>query len=831
MFERLKKSSSAAKVILVVVAVVILIGTGILIGWLTTGNNRSTQQANNPPTTATPRRAITPLPTQAYSRPGFSYELVQPSAGLPTPNLKDPATLLRAGNILLNNGQLNEAINQFREIISAYPENKEAPFAMLGLGRAFEENNRWQDAADTYQKFLTQYPNSPDRRLAYFGLGTARKTLGQCQPAITSFQQYQKETSLLDGYVNFEIAECYTRLQSLDQAINHYQKTAGDLNGGSNLLRATALDRIGDYYANANNPTQAINAYNRILEFAKVPDYRAGVYLKIARNHIKANQAEQGYNVYNVLADQYMTTPSGIAAIQALVTANPNTVNDYLKGYLAFSQGNYTLAQESFYKFIGRLDPAQPVPAPAATMTKDQKEKSARARYYIGLSWERLKDVPKAVAEYKELQNWLPGTAAAEEGLWQAGSALRRQEGKEAEAYDVFGALVAAYPNNIYTERALFAQFQMALILNKVPEAVTLTENFDKRWTNSYRRDEMYYKLGKAHEAANNPTAAKAAFAKLLDSSIDGYYSARAIDNANKIDPNSPKASSPTTHPSVFDPNSFTATAADDRKALETWLIGWTGSPSTTLDTARTAVWADAGVQRSLELRRLGWLPQSEREAQEATERFVSKPLELYNLSLIYSEQLEFYYSIEAAKSLYRLYQQKTPTAGLRATPVLLQKLVYPLAYNDVVLEFSQKYQLDPLLLLGYIKQESAFDPTAVSSAEARGLTQVIPSTARAIASELGKKEFDVNQLLLPYTAIEFGSFYFAQRLKEFKGNPFKALGAYNGGSGNVYRWVKDFPPEKNFDDFVENIDFPETREYIKIVYSNYYGYRRIYGK
>lgn len=828
-----KKLNTVAQVVIFVVTAVAMLAVGVLIGWLTTSNNRApqTNQTIFAQTTTTPRAPVTPIATQPYSRSGFSYELVQPSVSLPTPNVKDPATLLQAANTLLNNGQLNLAIFQFREIVSAYPQSREAPLAMLGLGRALEEDSRWQDALDTYQVFLNQYPNHSDKRLAYFGLGVARKVGGQCQQAISHFQQYQKETSLLNGYINFEIAECQTTLKNSEQAMTYYRRVADDLDGGSNLLRANALDRMGDYYASTNNANEAVGAYNRILDFAKVYDYRANIYLKIARVYAKANQNEQANTIYNVLADQYLTTPAGATAVQALVNANPNTVDDYLKGYLAFTQGNFAQAQESFNKFIGRSEPEQSVPAPAPNLNAPQKERLARARYYIGLSWERLKDVTKAVGEYKALQGWLPGTFAAEEGLWQAASALRRQEGKEAEAYEAFVALTTAYPNGIYAERATFAQFQLAVTLNKLSEAAFLADAFDKRWATGYRRDEMYYKLGKAYETANNATAAKTTLQKAADSSVDGYYSARALEALNKIDPNSSKVSAPNSHPSVYDPSKFSASAAADRKAMDEWLVNWTGIPSTAFEKAQAAVWGDAGVQRSLELRRLGRFGQAEREAMEALDRFNSKPVELYYMALIFNEQLEFYYSIEASKALLRLYQQKIPTAGLRSTPLLLQKLIYPLAYNDIVLEFSQKYKFDPLLLLAYIKQESAFDPTAVSSANATGLTQVIPSTARAIANELGKKEFDQSDLFQPYTAIEFGSFYFSERLKEFKGNPYKALGAYNGGSGNVYRWVAKFPPEKNFDDFVENIDFPETREYIKIVYSNYYEYRRIYSK
>jgi soluble lytic murein transglycosylase len=128
------------------------------------------------------------------------------------------------------------------------------------------------------------------------------------------------------------------------------------------------------------------------------------------------------------------------------------------------------------------------------------------------------------------------------------------------------------------------------------------------------------------------------------------------------------------------------------------------------------------------------------------------------------------------------------------------------------------------------IKQESSFDAAAGSSAGARGLTQVIPSTGAAIASNLGKPSFNASDLFLPYTSIEFGAYYLANRMHDYNNEVCQALAAYNGGAGNVTKWATAHPPSLNLDDFVENIQFGETREYVKIVYTNYAVYRQIYA-
>jgi soluble lytic murein transglycosylase len=127
------------------------------------------------------------------------------------------------------------------------------------------------------------------------------------------------------------------------------------------------------------------------------------------------------------------------------------------------------------------------------------------------------------------------------------------------------------------------------------------------------------------------------------------------------------------------------------------------------------------------------------------------------------------------------------------------------------------------------IKQESAFDPDATSSAEARGLTQVIPDTGKGIASALKISGFTVEDLYRPHLSVEFGVFYLDNQLDNFKGNPYIALSAYNGGPSNAANWSKANPPENGFDIFVDGISFRETRQYVRIVYTNYAVYRQLY--
>lgn len=138
------------------------------------------------------------------------------------------------------------------------------------------------------------------------------------------------------------------------------------------------------------------------------------------------------------------------------------------------------------------------------------------------------------------------------------------------------------------------------------------------------------------------------------------------------------------------------------------------------------------------------------------------------------------------------------------------------------------EFGLDPSLLFALIREESLFDPKAVSSAGAIGLTQVIPRTGRRIADELGHPDFGAGDLHNPGKSIQYGSFYLSQLVEEFEGRIDLALAAYNAGPHNVKRWIGgDSDPEREW--FVESIPFWETRAYVKRVLSSLWVYSFLY--
>jgi soluble lytic murein transglycosylase len=173
-----------------------------------------------------------------------------------------------------------------------------------------------------------------------------------------------------------------------------------------------------------------------------------------------------------------------------------------------------------------------------------------------------------------------------------------------------------------------------------------------------------------------------------------------------------------------------------------------------------------------------------------------------------------------AARHLWgAVYSQRAPEA---------LALMYPRAFRASVEAWSEQHGLEPALAWAIMRRESAFASDVTSAADARGLMQIIPPTARAIARELGVPAPDPAELYAPDTNVRFGTWYL-RALLERLGHPTLVAGAYNGGPSAVARWARE-RGELPLDQWIEEIPFKETRGYVKQVTADLFIYRQLYG-
>lgn len=152
----------------------------------------------------------------------------------------------------------------------------------------------------------------------------------------------------------------------------------------------------------------------------------------------------------------------------------------------------------------------------------------------------------------------------------------------------------------------------------------------------------------------------------------------------------------------------------------------------------------------------------------------------------------------------------------------------YPFPYLKEIETWSQKRQLNPLLVTALIRQESRFETKVRSTAGATGLMQVLPSTAQWIAPQI---KFDTKKIDLqnPNNNIMFGTWYLDHTHQQYGNNSLLAIASYNAGPGNVSKWLPTLPNEDP-DEFVESIPFDETKNYVRQVFGNYWNYLRLYN-
>jgi soluble lytic murein transglycosylase len=154
---------------------------------------------------------------------------------------------------------------------------------------------------------------------------------------------------------------------------------------------------------------------------------------------------------------------------------------------------------------------------------------------------------------------------------------------------------------------------------------------------------------------------------------------------------------------------------------------------------------------------------------------------------------------------------------------------LFPKAYWSDLKRSAATNGLDPYLVASLIRQESEFNPNAVSRANAVGLMQLLPKTGKAVARQVKLKRYSASQLYTPAVNLQLGTRYFRGMVDKFGGSFEYALAAYNAGSDRVEEWLGQ-GKYRDPQEFVESIPFTETREYVQAILRNASVYKQLYG-
>jgi soluble lytic murein transglycosylase len=400
------------------------------------------------------------------------------------------------------------------------------------------------------------------------------------------------------------------------------------------------------------------------------------------------------------------------------------------------------------------------------------------------------------------------GDALAPRALFTA--ATWRWNADDDGALDLFRELTRRFPTSAQAVDAYYAIARIQQENGHHAQALATYEELVRRYPRATVADDARWRGAWVRYLAGQYAAAERAFAGLAASRSANvrvaaeYWRARTLERLGRDD----AARERYARVAEEYATSYYAELADTHlgRAPES-----AEEPIAPAPTPFPAGLAGPHAERARALQTLGLLRLARREVDAA--RDAGAPSELV---------LEAYEAVGAPGPAIRLARAAAPD-DVSAT-------LYPLGYWDLVLPAARSRGLDPLLVAALIRQESLYDPEAVSPANARGLMQLLPSTARRVATTLGTPPPPNTQALHhPPLNVELGTALLASLLEQYGGSRVKALAAYNAGEDAVAKWERRYAG-RDSDEFVELISYRETRDYVKAVLSNYRRYRQLYA-
>jgi len=407
---------------------------------------------------------------------------------------------------------------------------------------------------------------------------------------------------------------------------------------------------------------------------------------------------------------------------------------------------------------------------------------------------------------------------------------LARDDGDTATVQSIDSQMETRFPSSPWLDEALYSTGNMFLLLKDYPNAITYYGEVARRFPTSkyapsahWRTGWLNYRLGQYNEAArlfdeqirfyaggkeipsalywrariyedqeHRPSTAAAYYKTILRVYPHYYYAMLAQDRLDKL-------------------GSVTADSIAALDALQPEPIPELSDdvPEDDPHVVKARLLANAGLNEYIA---------PEIQAADGSDEWGA-----FAEADIYAAGGEAWKAMRLLKRAIPFYT----SAPIEAIPVAYWRILFPETYWTDIKADAEKNGLDPYMVASLIRQETEFNPGAVSNKSAYGLMQLLPSVGRAMAREEGIRHFETSELLNPATNIRLGTLYLRQMLEKFNNQPEYAFAAYNAGDDRVTDW-QSIGNYHGMDEFVESIPFTETREYVQAILRNEQIYREL---
>ena len=704
----------------------------------------------------------------------------------------------------------------------------ERPALELGLARAHLGAGDHVAAIALLAQVITSTARLEEQAQALGLLAGAYEELGEWQAAIDTFGRYLTLDDAAEPYVRWHMAAAYEHLGEVAQAVTQLEVL--DLRDLPPSVQAEMLEKMSELHERLGAYDRALEDYAEILAISSYANYRALILQKGGATLRAAGEQDQAIARFQQVLEEYSESPAAYLALLALDDLQAADLDDLQRGLILYQAGQYQDSLRALQRYASAASPVD----------------TARVHYYIGRDHEKLGQYPQAFEAYDVIirghpkhelagDAWMakaraaaayggdpsglyhefwrlyPDHVRAPEALWRAGNALQA-DGAWEQASEFYHTLGGRYPDSEYAPEALFREGLAAYARRDMIAALAIwRDDALPAEDDLQRRARLFTWLGLALAESGQMEQAQTYWQQAVDTAPDSYYGRRAYDLGSGRRP-------------ILGPHVDASLPPDDLGAsaweeIRSWMSTWHQEPDGDHDLDD-----DPLARRTRALVQLGWYDEALETARYLRERLRDEPAGLFAMMQLSHELGLHSATIASAESLLA----RSREADAPPAPGALRRLLYPTTYGHLVQIEAERYAIDPFLLLSLIRQESRFNPRALSYAGASGLAQVMPAAGEWIASRIGPPDYNSGDLVRPVVSVRFGAWFANVLLDMYDRDWFATLVAYNAGPGNLARWTGD-QPIADHDLFYETIPVQQAQDYVRLIYQQYRRYQGIY--
>ena len=684
--------------------------------------------------------------------------------------------------------------------------------------------NRTPAAYAGVEGYARRHADSDAGALAWLAVGYAHYLDEQYGLAISALEKARPQAGELTDYVQYLEAVCYAGQGNSAMVVELLQNFDGLM--PDSIFQKEVVAVYGSALS-AQGRTQEAIAY---LEAHRQP-MRAAVELALGRSYLHSESPEKGMEILKHL---YFTMPVSSEADEAatlLTAAGSGLEGSYSdemgRADLLAKAGRWGEAERT-YRQLESTAPAGErgnVEVALASVLRhtnasegrallEQAQASGEANaerlYLLGEIARNNDNEGELAANLERMRQEAPASPWFEQALLSAGNYYLLEKNFD-RAMVLFREVGERFPSS---PRASYASWKAAWLAYRQGNRKDAKQAFENQvaWFPSGPEvPAALYWRARIAEDEQDYALARAWYTKLTEHFQNYYYGCLGRERLDKLSASVAnvsldKASSNTPDPPDPTLARIPALKAPGPEALEI------EAPPEQLRAAKSQLLVNAGLNefaiRELEAEQGG---QGANWATLMIARIYEDNGQIHRAIQFLKKAMPGYYSIDLAQ-LPREYWE----------------ILFPRPYWTDLQRQAEANSLDPYLVASLIRQESEFNPGAVSHADAYGLMQLLPRVGRDEARAAHIRRFSVAALLAPGTNIQLGTHYFKEMVTQYRGQVEYALAAYNAGSNRVNEWVQS-GHYSDVAEFVESIPFTETREYVQAIMRNAKVYQRLY--